>query len=438
MEILFLANRPTENSQAATVTEYLDALHRYSKHKVHEVSMLHHFPERIDLDRFDAVITHYSLSVGPLLVHYLGAPLIERLKRFKGLKAAFLQDEYREIQTYWKHINELGIDLLFSIVPDDEIPKVYPPDKVPNLQIMNVLTGYVPQELVERSVAPIQERSVDVGYRTRRMPFWLGRLGHEKWFIADEFQRRTLGSDLKIDVATTEGARLYGESWTRFVASCRAVLGVESGASIIDFDGQLERVVDEYVAKNPRASFEEVSEKFLIPYEGSLRLHQISPRCFEAAALRTPMILFEGRYSDILEPDRHFIKLKKDFSNFDRVMDKLKDHEFLQNMADRTYQEIALNETWSYKTFIKKVDSALDAVSEKLSSRRASSPYSEVEFTRAVRLSINYIMRRKLVLFLQSQLLGYGFARKVIFFVWEMLPRPVKRLARPFARLVSR
>ena len=438
MEILFLANRPTENSQAATVTEYLDALHQYSQHTVHEVSMLHHFPERIDLDRFDAVITHYSLSIGPLLVHYLGEPLIDRLKRFKGLKAVFLQDEYREIQTYWKHINELEIDLLFSIVPDDEIPKVYPPDKVPNLEIVNVLTGYVPQELVKRSVAPIQERTVDVGYRTRRMPFWLGRLGHEKWFIADEFQRRTLGSDLKIDVATTEGARLYGESWTRFVASCRAVLGVESGASIIDFDGQLERVVDEYVAKNPKASFEEVSEKFLIPYEGSLRLHQISPRCFEAAALRTPMILFEGRYSDVLEPDRHFITLKKDFSNFDRVMDKLKDHEFLQNMADRTYQEIALSETWSYKTFIKKVDSALDAVSEKLSSRRASSPYSEAEFNRAVRLSINYIIRRKLVLFLQSQLLGHGFARKVIFFVWEMLPRPVKRLARPFARLVSR
>ena len=150
------------------------------------------------------------------------------------------------------------------------------------------------------------------------------------------------------------------------------------------------------------------------------------------------MILFEGRYSDVLEPDRHFIKLKKDFSNFDRVIDKLTDHEFLQNMADRAYQEIVLNETWSYKTFIKKVDSALDAVSEKVPSRRASSPYSEVEFNRAVRLSINYTIRRKIVLFLQSQLLGYGFARKLIFFVWEILPRPVKRLARPFARLVSR
>ena len=130
MNILFLANRPNKNTEAATVTEYLDALLKYSRHTVHEISMLHHFPARIDLDRFDAVITPYSLPLGPLLRHYLGDDLLERLKRFRGIKAAFLQDEYRQIQTYWKSLNELGIDLLFSCVPEDEIPKVYPPDKV--------------------------------------------------------------------------------------------------------------------------------------------------------------------------------------------------------------------------------------------------------------------------------------------------------------------
>ena len=58
MEILFLTNGPSANTQAATVTEYLDALLNYSRHTVHEISMLHHFPVHIDLNRFDAVITH--------------------------------------------------------------------------------------------------------------------------------------------------------------------------------------------------------------------------------------------------------------------------------------------------------------------------------------------------------------------------------------------
>ena len=438
MDILFLTNRPTENTQAATVTEYLDALHTYSAHQVHEISMLHHFPARIDLDRFDVVITHYSLSIGPLLHHYLGHVLIEKLKKFRGLKAAFLQDEYREIQTYWKHINELGIDLLFSCVPEEEIAKVYPAEKVPRLRVVNVLTGYVPERLLKQPVLPVVQRPIDVGYRTRRMPFWLGRLGHEKWFIAEEFQRLAKGTDLKLDLSTREGERLYGDAWTNFVASCRAVIGVESGASIIDFDGKLEHRVEDYVAKNPEATFEEVSQKFLALYEGSLKLHQISPRCFEAAALRTPMVLFEGAYSRVLEPERHFIVLKKDFSNFDYVVSKLRDHTFLQTMADRTYQEVALDPRWSYRSFIQKVDAALQDAVERNATQRASMPYTEIEFDRALRLSLNYYLRRKSSLFMQSILLGFPLARKTLFWLWETLPRPMKRLVRPLARIVSR
>lgn len=438
MEILFLTNRPTENTQAATVTEYLDALHKYSRHRVHEISMLHHFPSGIDLERFDVVITHYSLSIGPLLRHYLGDDLIRRLKQFMGLKVAFLQDEYREIKTYWKHINELGIDVLFSCVPDAEIAKVYPKQEVPRLRVENVLTGYVPERLQQQVVLPVAQRPIDVGYRTRRMPFWLGRLGHEKWFVAEEFKRRGKETGLKLDLSTREGERLYGDAWTNFVASCRAVIGVESGASIIDFDGKLEHRVEAYTAKNPEATFEEVSEKLLGPYEGSLNLHQISPRCFEAAALRTPMVLFEGKYSDVLMPERHFIVLKKDFSNFDEVVAKLRDHPSLQAMAERTYKEIALDPRWSYRTFIGKVDEILEEEVTKRATRKASRPYTKSEFDRAVKLSFNYYLRRKIALFMQSILLGVPIARKSIFWLWEVLPRPVQQLVRPFARIISR
>jgi hypothetical protein len=438
MEILFLANRPTANTQAATVAEYLDALVMHSKHHVLEVSMLHHFPTRIDLDRFDAIVTHYSLSLGPLLYHYLGADLVERLKRFKGLKVAFLQDEYREIQTYWKHINELGLDVLFSCVPDHEIPKVYPPELVPNLRVVNVLTGYVSQALTQRPVRSIAARPIDVGYRTRRMPYWLGRLGHEKWWIAQEFQRRAAGQGLKLDLSVKEGERLYGEAWTEFVASCRAVIGVESGASIIDFDGKLEHTVEDYVAKNPAATFEEVFEKFLKPYEGSLELQQISPRCFEAAVLKTPMVLFEGKYSSVLVPGRHFISLKKDFSNFDEVLAKLKDHAYLQELADRTYREVALDPRWSYGAFIQQVDQVLSEEATRRGTRKAIKPYEDKEFARAQVLSFNYYLRRKGALMLQSLLLGQPVLRRIIFALWSWLPRPMQQLARPFVRIISR
>lgn len=438
MEILFLANRPTANTQAATVTEYLDALVKHSRHHVLEVSMLHHFPTRIDLDRFDVIVIHYSLSLGPLLYHYLGGDLVERLKRFKGLKVAFLQDEYREIQTYWKHINELELDILFSCVPDHEVPKVYPPGRVPNLRVVNVLTGYVSLALVQRPVSSIAERPIDVGYRTRKMPYWLGRLGHEKWWIAEEFQRRVAGQGLRLDFSVKEGERLYGEAWPEFLASCRAVIGVESGASIIDFDGKLEHTVEAYVAQNPDATFEEVFEKFLKLFEGSLALHQISPRCFEAAALRTPMVLFEGNYSGVLVPERHFIVLKKDFSNLSDVLAKLKDHAYLQELADRTYLEVALEPRWSYEAFIRSVDQVISEEVEKRYTRRTSTPYQDEEFERAVVWSVSYYLRRRGALMVQSLILGRPVLRRSIFALWSLLPRSIQQIVRPFVRIIAR
>lgn len=438
MDILFLTNRPAANTQAATVTEYLDALHRFSGHRVFEISMLNHFPARLQLDRFDAVITHYSLSIGPLINHYLGQDLIAQLKTYRGLKVAFLQDEYREIQTYWRHINELGLDVLFSCVPDDEIAKVYPPDKVPGLRVVNVLTGYVPEALMNYPSRPVAERTIDVGYRSRKMPYWLGRLGHEKTFIAEEFARRGAQHRLRLDLSTKEGERLYGAAWTQFIASCRAVIGAESGASTIDFDGQLERRVDDYCARNPKADFEEVFDLFLAPYEGSLRLHQISPRCFEAAALRTPMILFEGDYSGILKSDRHFIPLKKDFSNFEDVVRKLADNDALQAMADRTYTEVAANPRYHYSAFIETIDRVLEEEVARRKTAPAQVPYDRAEFASAVRWSLGYSVRRWIALRLQSFLLGVPVARRALFGLWFALPQPLKRIARPMARLISR
>ena len=44
------------------------------------------------------------------------------------------------------------------------------------------------------------------------------------------------------------------------------------------------------------------------------------------------MILFEGSYSGIIKPDEHFIMLKKDFSNFDNVLKKSKDDNYLKTL----------------------------------------------------------------------------------------------------------
>ena len=63
-------------------------------------------------------------------------------------------------------------------MPESEIKKVYPKEELNQLSIINVLTGYVPAGLLGVETKPIKDRAIDVGYRTRRPPFWLGRLGY--------------------------------------------------------------------------------------------------------------------------------------------------------------------------------------------------------------------------------------------------------------------
>ena len=53
---------------------------------------------------------------------------------------------------------------------------------------------------------------------------------------------------------------------------------------------------------------------------------RFSPRIFEAAAFQVCLILFPGSFGQVLKPNVHFIKLEKDFSNIEEVLDQMKDH----------------------------------------------------------------------------------------------------------------
>src|SRR5205085_839423 len=82
--------------------------------------------------------------------------------------------------------------------------------------------------------------------------------------------------------------------------SSRATLGTESGASIVDFDGMVQRRVEDYLVRKPEASYDEVEQAILAPHEANARIATASPRLFEAAALRTALVLFPGGYSVVV------------------------------------------------------------------------------------------------------------------------------------------
>lgn len=359
--ILLLCN--DDRRQAGNVRDHIRAIRQLSCHDVRTFNPTLARPVDLRLERYDAVAIHYTIV--PIIERYLPAWLSAELARFRGLKVQFIQDEYRWIDAVTAKIRELEIGLLFTCVPETEVPKIYG-ERTPGTRTVGTLAGFVPEELVERPVPPLHERPFDVGYRGRTVPYWLGRLGQEKLEIGRQFSTRAGGLGLRYDVAWGENERLYGEEWVRFLSSCRATLGTESGATIADYDGRVEESVKDYLAEHPAASFEEVEQAVLAPYEGNVDIRVISPRQFEAAALRTALVLFPGDYSGVLEPGRHYVPLEKDFSNLEDVAERLRDLPFLEELVARTHEEIARDESYSLAAFVREFD---DLVSEEAATR---------------------------------------------------------------------
>lgn len=314
------------------------------------------------MDVFDVVIIHYSIRLSVNFGNYTLADGYARsLGDFNGYKVLFIQDEYDSTNVAKAWIKKLKIDAVFTCVPIDQIDMVYPSEEFPDTDFVANLTGYVPESLLGLNVLPIAQRSTYVAYRGRNLPFWYGELGQEKEFIGVEFKKYCHSNSLKCDIEWDATHRIYGDDWYSFLSSAKATLGTESGSNVFDFDGEVSAKITAYLGEHPLAPFEEVSAKFLNGVDGAFHMNQISPKIFEAIALKTALVLFEGSYSGVVLPDQHFISLKKDFSNINDVLLKLKDDDFLQAMVDKAYQDIILSGAYSYDLFMEKVGAWLSS-----------------------------------------------------------------------------
>lgn len=351
MQILLLCDN--NQNHADTILQHIAAFIDLSEHDVYIFNPLWLKNSRfLDLDEFDVVVVHYSLIL--IADHYLAPALREKLRHFRGLKIQFIQDDYRWVNQITAMMRYIGIHILFTLVPQSEIPKIWSETRLPGVIKFTTLAGYVPN--LDIQPPPLESRSLDVGYRGRVIPYWIGKITQEKVWIGQGFLKYAQSYKLRCDIAWGEEDRIYGKNWVNFICSCRAVLGTESGSTITDFDGSIEKEVKGYLSKHPQADFWEVYNQILKPYESNVNMVIISPRMFEAIALKTGLILFQGEYSGILQPWVHYIPLKKDFSNMDEVIEKLKDNRFMNTMISRAYVDIVSSGEYSYKSFIKQFD----------------------------------------------------------------------------------
>lgn len=379
MNVLVFYN--SNQTYTNTVFEHLYCIGKYSENRV--LFCAHSQANKClpTLDSFDAIILHYSIR----LPYDQAAGDIERsLVGFPRLKVLFIQDEYDNTQRAWHWIKRLGFQLVFTTVPKPAISTIYPPHEFPDVTFVNNLTGYVPESLpAENDVVPPSKRELVVAYRGRPLPMRYGDLGADKVRIGEMVKSYCEAKGIRHDISWTEDSRIYGSAWYRFVASARSMLGTESGSNVFDWTGTLEADIARARAECPGITAAELYERVVRPLEQSGKMNQISPRIFEAIALRTILVLFDGTYSGVLTSGRHYLSLNHDGSNLDDVFAALADDALVDEMATRAFRDIVGSRRYSYANWVATVDGHLQSCFARL----GLVPTGEATFAAAAHLT---------------------------------------------------
>ena len=349
-------------SMRTTTREHLFAFQKYCPIAVDYVNLAcQPLPPAHQLQSYDLMVFHYLFLThrwGGRESFWLTANKAAALRCTPAVKVILPQDEFFHADLLCEFVNHFDVDCIFSVAPPSEWERIYRAVDLTKVKIRQVLTGYIDDAMVPRVCAlaaaePV--RSIDIGYRTAGKPyFWFGRHGYLKQTIADLVNQHGPKWGLRLDVSTSNEDTILGDDWYRFLLRCKYTIGVESGTSVLDWDGEVHRKTDAFVAKHPAATFEEVEAACFPGLDGKTKLYAIGPRHLEASLTRTCQILTEGDYNGILRPHEHYIPVRRDFGNLDEVLAALQTRDS-QSMVEKAYRDVVASGRYTYRSFVEYV-----------------------------------------------------------------------------------
>jgi len=192
---------------------------------------------------------------------------------------------------------------------------------------------------------PDARRDTDIGFIGDI--YWPFIGDRERTEVIEWFERNGDGHGLRCDIRKQ---RLSRSDWHEFLNRCKALIGAESGTYYLNDRGRLlDRARHYNLFEDRAASFDDVFERFFRAEAPAVSGKCISSRHFEPIGTKTCQILLEGEYNGILEADRHYIAIKKDFSNIDEVIERYRDADYRSRMVEETYDYVMAQHTYRHR-----------------------------------------------------------------------------------------
>lgn len=343
-----------------TIEKHLYSWRKYSNNRIFYINLAYGFRKWVPLLKLihiDVVVFH-TIFLGIMRMPRAYSKFRNMLSYIKTLdcvKVALPQDEFTQTDILNRFINEFNIHYIFTCAEKKDWKYIYDKIDLNKVILHTVLTGYIDEDTVKKVnklKSVIKKREIDVGYRAWKVEFSLGSYALHKIKIAQVFTEIAKKLKLKKSISLEEKDVLNGYDWLKFLLNCKTTIGVEAGASVLDKDGKIKEKVNKYLLKYPNATFEKVKELYFKKEDRKLGLKCISPRHFEACITQTCQMLLEGRYSGILVPWKHYLPIKKDYSNATEIMEKAMDDQVRKKIVRQAYQDIVASEKYTYRNFI--------------------------------------------------------------------------------------
>ena len=290
-----------------------------------------------EISNYDLIVLLHSTNADSILPLVL---LQSYFKSRKGRLLIFVGNEYCLMPEKIRFINEVAADYVASQLPEDAARWLYG-------DCYNSKLLLVPHALNDKVYRPYQEhhlRPIDIGFIGDRYSFAIGDV--ERSELAEYFARNSLTQELTMDIRIGQKLRIPRNEYVEFLNSTRGTIGAESGTYYLEKTDKTQKEVEAFLSRHPKATFSEVYERFFKRYANPVNGKAISSRHFEAIGTKTCQILLEGSYNGILKPNTHYISIKKDYSNFDEVLERFKDENSTRRMVEDTYEYVLANHTY--------------------------------------------------------------------------------------------